>query len=46
MTPDVIAEAQDIIVSGIENFSAPTLHVENAAKYIKDNLEKKYGPSW
>jgi hypothetical protein len=42
----MLAEVKDVIISGIENFSAPILNVENAAKYIKENLEKKYGPTW
>ena len=54
MTNDMLGEVQDIIVSGIENNSAPTLNVEvynviheqNASKFIKENLEKKYGPTW
>lgn len=54
MTNDMLGEVQDIIVTGIENNGAPILNVEvnsnntykNASKFIKENLEKKYGPTW
>ncbi|CAD8050988.1 unnamed protein product [Paramecium sonneborni] len=46
MSPDMLSEVQDSIVSGIENNSSPVLSIENACKTIKEALEKKYGPTW
>jgi len=46
MNPEMQGEVQDVIVSGIENNSAQRLNVEAAAKYIKENLDRKFGPSW
>lgn len=51
MTNDMLGEVQDIIVTGIENNST-SIEVnnnnvyKNASKFIKENLEKKYGPTW
>ncbi|KAL4432361.1 hypothetical protein ABPG74_011120 [Tetrahymena malaccensis] len=46
MQGDLLQEAQDVIQSGIENNSAPVLNIEAACKYIKENLDKKFGPTW
>jgi len=41
-----IKKVIDVVASGIENNITPTLNAENAARYIKESLDKKFGPLW
>ena len=43
MTEELREEAKDTVVTGIEKFSG---NYENAAKFIKETMDKKYGPAW
>ena len=41
------AEAQEHIVSGVEkNTSIEGIEVMAAAKFIKENMDRQFGPSW
>jgi len=47
MIPEMQVEVQDIIISGVENNTGQTgFNAEAGAKYIKENLDRKFGPSW
>ena len=46
MQEDMKQDAADTVVSGIENNMTPTFNAQNAAKFIKDSLDKKFGPTW
>ena len=40
-------EARETVVSGIEKASGATgLNVEKACKFIKDTMDRQYGPYW
>ena len=43
----VQAEAKDCVTTGIEKAStAAGLNVEKACKYVKDQMDRQYGPNW
>ncbi|KRX02673.1 Mss4-like protein [Pseudocohnilembus persalinus] len=46
MNQEMQQEIQESISSGIESNIAPTFNCEAACKHIKEDLDKKYGPTW
>lgn len=45
---DVIkVEAKDFVMSGIEKFSGGgVVNFEAACKYVKEQMDRQFGPSW
>ena len=43
----MVNEAKEHIISGIEkNASADGIDVQAAAKFIKEQMDRQFGPSW
>ena len=43
MTEEMRQETMDAVIAGVEKFAD---NMEMAAKFTKDSMEKKYGPTW
>ena len=47
MDPVMKVEAKEHIISGIEkNAGADGIDVQNASKFIKEQMDRQFGPSW
>jgi dynein light chain 4, axonemal len=47
MPAEVMNEAIEIVTSSIEKFTkAEVLEMDNATRYIKEQMDKSFGPSW
>ena len=47
MDPIMKVEAKEHIISGIEkNAGAEGIDVQNASKFIKEQMDRQFGPSW
>ena len=47
MDPVMKMEAKEHIISGIEkNAGAEGIDVQNASKFIKEQMDRQFGPSW
>jgi len=47
MSGEMANEAMDIVASTIEKYTkAEKLELENATRFIKEQMDKLYGPSW
>ena len=47
MDATMTTEAKEHVMSGIEKFSgAEGLDLLAASKFIKENMDRQYGPSW
>ena len=47
MDPVMKVEAKEHIISGIEkNAGAEGIDVQNASKFIKEQMDRQFGPSW
>ena len=47
MDPTMTTEAKEHVMSGIEKFSGSEgLDLLAASKFIKENMDRQYGPSW
>mmetsp|Transcript_27647 Transcript_27647/g.27331 ORF Transcript_27647/g.27331 Transcript_27647/m.27331 type:complete len:106 (+) Transcript_27647:17-334(+) len=47
MQTEMGTEALDIVTSTIEKFTkSEVLEVDNATRFIKDQMDKQFGPSW